>query len=229
VSDADGWLWLQFRSAREIGDLPGSVRYPLRAQAWILVLAAILLYALLPRRKPAKHDYRYARPSAVVVPDWLGFAMSACFLSMGMLVLNENARSLDGGWAWFAGIMGLMSACFLLLPAVANYYATWHLCILERGLSINRWGRVRDVAWDQIVSAAPYRGKANWVIGLLLIVAGRGPGMVGQGLLVMSNQEQGIELKLTTGRTLRIMANAFSGFAAVSDALRQRGLLQTEE
>jgi hypothetical protein len=224
LEGTDAWLWVQHRTAREMGDLPGAIKNPFRAQAWLFLLAAVAVYILLPRRKPGDDEQSYSRAGAVVVPDWLGFIMSAFFLSIGMLVINNNCSSLDGGWGWFAAVIALMSLFCLLLPGIANYYATWHLRILERGLAITRWGTERLVAWDSILSTAPYRGKAHWVIGLLLIFAARGPGMAGQGLLVMSNQEQGIELQLANGRKVRIMANAFPGFEAVTDALRARGL-----
>jgi len=221
LEGTDLWLWVEARTAREIGDLPISVKTPMRGQAWGLFLAAVAVYVLLPRRKPAPGELTYGRVSAVVVPDWLGFVMCAFFLSLGMLVISDHHYSLSGGWGWFASVIGLMSLLFLLLPGISTYYATFHLRLLDDGIALTRWGKESVIYWTDVVSAAPYRGKANWVIGLLLILAARGPGMTGQGLLVMSNQEQGLELKLNNGKKVRVMANALRGFETIEAAIKK--------
>lgn len=218
------WISLSEVPAQEIDGLDRRWAYPGRnAGRWLLPLA-FLVYFLLPRRKVPQHALVYSRIPAVVLPDMLGLLGGAFFFTLPLWIVAENvpgqtAWSLEGGWSFLTGALWLMAAVFLLLHVVAFFYATLQLAITNGALVVNQGLRSNTYAWDKMERCVPYVSSRGRVMGLLLIIFARGPGMLGQGLLVASNTERGLEIRMTDGRKLKIMAHSFPGYAKVVEAL----------
>lgn len=225
----DLWISLSPEHAPTIAGLDRRWAHPKRAAGLWLVPLAFLAYALLPHRKLPPDALVYSRIPSVILPDMLGALGGAFFFILPILIVTENAPgqapwSPEGGWAWLTGILWSMAAGFLLLHVIAFSYATLQLTVTEPALVITRGLRSHAYAWSEMESCTPYASSRGRILGLLLMIFGRSPALVGQSLLVASNTERGLEIRMTDGRTVRLMANAFPGYATVIAALAGHGI-----
>ncbi len=225
----DLWISLSREHAPEIEGLDRRWAYPHRTAGLALLPLAFLVLFLPSPVRPPPGALTYSRAPSVVLPDLLGLVGGAFFFTLPLLILAEQAPGQSpvqaaGGWSWLTWSFWLMAAGFLLLNGVAFYYATLHLLITDAALVVRKGARSHAYAWADMAACSPYASPRGRIIGVLLILFGRGPAMVGQGLLVASNTERGLEIRMRDGRSLRIMANSFPGFPAVVDALHRRGV-----
>lgn len=227
VQPDDIWITLDPEDASEVRGLDGRWAHPRRTLGLVLLPLAFLIYFFVPRIKPPSGSLVYARGPSVIAPDLLGLIGGGFFFALPLFILAENAPgqlpwSTEGGWHFLTGAMALMVAGFLALNLVGFFYSTLYLELTEDALRIGRWTGACAYSWADMEACSPYQSNRGKVLGLLLIVLANSPGMVGQGLLVASNTERGLEIRMKNGKTLRIMANSLPGYANVVEALRQR-------
>ena len=223
------WVSLSSQPAAEIRGVPPRWVHPSRGTGLILIGLALGTYAGLPRRRLRSAGLMYSRTGAVVLPDLLGLAIAVFFFALPIFVLGKAAPgqhpwSADGGWIWLTAISWSLATCGLALLAVGFRYATQEIVLTDEALIVARAFGSRRYPWHTMEACAPYRSSRGTVVGLLLILFARGPGMGGQGLLVASNAERGVEVRMRDGRRLCIMANAFPGYTQVIAALQRHGL-----
>lgn len=223
------WVSLSLEPADAIEGLDRAIARPGRSTGLILVPLALVFYFGLPRRRMTPDRLVYSRIPAVVLPDLLGLLGGGFFFALPIMILAERAPgqapwSAEGGWVALTGAMWLMAALFLMLNLVAFHYATLDLSITDDALVIRRALSTHAYPWTQIDLCLPYLSNRGALLGMALILFGRSPGMVGQGLLVGANREHGLEIRMRGKHRLRIMANAFPGYAQVVGALRRRGI-----
>lgn len=210
------WLRLQQIESSGIPGLAPELRHPRRRAGLLLLALAPGVYLLLPRRKAAPDDIRYARAASVVLPDLLGFALYALFFGFALLASSQIPQD---GWTAATGMLLLIALLPLSLPLIAAHYAGLSFRLSEAALLRVSGSRKQSFAWANMQSCRSYTGKTSRRIGLMLFLLGRGPGMKGQGLLVAANVEHGVEIVMRNGQKLRIMANALPGFQEIIHAL----------
>ncbi len=215
------WLRIETLPASELRGLAPPLRHPFRHQGTFLLVLASFAYTLPPRRKPSPGELRYGRASSVVLPDLLGFALASLFFSLALLgFLHAPA----GARQALTGIPLALSLFAVSLLFIATHYATLSFRLSENALLRSSDGRNQRFAWADMAECAPYSGRAAGRLGLLLILFARGPGMMGQGLLVAGNVERGVEIRMKDGKRLRIMANSLAGFPEIIHALETHGV-----
>lgn len=209
----------------EIHKLPSRFKYPDRALGLALLISGFMVYFLLPKAKPRPGQLTYSRAASVTIPDLMGVTLSALFLSLSIGIISENQPGStpleNDGWMPVTFVMWGMGAMFLSLLIISNRYATLSVEITPDALIVSKAGKEQRYPWHQMNSCQPYRGKTGRVLGLLLILFGRTPGQVGQGILVAGNEAHGVEIELEGLKPVRIMANHFPGFPTIIQALQQ--------
>ena len=209
----------------EIYGVDRSLVYPQRTLGWLLLLAGLLVYGLLPRAKRQPDGLYYNRRASVYLPDVMGLLMPCFFLALSVFIIAENSpgdtplSAVDGGWWVITVVMWVMGGVFLAMLAISTHYAAFYYRLTPSAFVIHRGSSEKLYPWNEMESCGWYQGKRGRVLGLLLIIFARGPGAIGQGLLVALNEEQGIEIKLKLGKTLRIMANHLPDFPKILEAL----------
>jgi hypothetical protein len=203
--------------------------YPNRDTGLLLVAAAFLLYLLIPRAKRLPERIYYSKAASVVIPDLMGLLGSAFFFALPILVISHNSPGslpwdTDGGWWILTAVLWTMSALFLSILFIANHYATLWFEITESALLINRGSTTTAYRWTDMASCQTYVGTLGRKLGLLLILFGRSPGAVGQGLLVATNEAVGVEIEFRNNKSLKIMANHLPRFSQIIGALESHGI-----
>jgi len=198
--------------------------YPHRTLGLWLILAAFLIYFMIPREKRIPERIYYGRYASVVIPDLMGLIGAAFFFALPILIVANNDPgsmpwTLEGGWWVVTAVLWFMAALFLSMIFIANHYSTLWLQITPSALLVNRGSTTAAYPWSDMESCAPYVGTMGRKLGILLILFGRTPGQVGQGLLVATNEAFGVEISLRNQKPLRVMANHLPDFPKILEAL----------
>ena len=135
--------------------------------AVLLIAAAVLFYYFLPQILRPPKALIYERMPAVVVPDLLGFALTAFFI-----VLPFWARAADNG-DMYEGFLLVHPAAVLTWPmalisifilVVAANYASYSVVIETSGLTVSSAKGGNVLPFEQIIEVTPYhRGLPKWI------------------------------------------------------------------
>ncbi|MFQ5750043.1 MAG: hypothetical protein ACE5H3_11385, partial [Planctomycetota bacterium] len=139
-------------SSDAAGRAPLRLRRPHRNWAAWLALAGFSCYLLLPRRRHSPETIRYARPSAIVLPDLLGTGLLLLFFGLPFMVAATNRGSLfdlDEPW-WILGVVcGLLCLGPLAILFVSTRNASFWAETKEDALVIHRWARSRKIPFKE--------------------------------------------------------------------------------
>ncbi len=229
IPSLNAWISLDRRPAQEISGLDGRIVYPQRRLGLLLLGAGLLVYFFLPKGKLPAGALVYSRGAAVVGPDLLGLLGGAGFFALPLLIIGENVPgqlpwSTEGGWHILTIVLWSMAALCLSLVVVGYFYSTLSIVLTDRCLELRKGFRGAAYAWDEMEACGEYHSNRGKIMGFLLVVLANSPGMVGQGLLVASNEECGLEIRMADGRTVKVMANSFPGYLELVGALREHGI-----
>lgn len=172
---------------------PGWILYPRRGRAWIMALAAVMLYFLIPRKSGSKtigYD-----PIPILATDFVGAAAAVFFFGLPPAVHPSNdaaVRDLLGG----AGISWLVAAMVLLLLMGNARRAAFGVTLTATGLRISRLLGGRDIPFGQILAVTPIDDGVERV---------------------------GIQLRLSSGETIPLRWAGLMNFDLLLDSLRCAG------
>ena len=224
VNDGEVWLSVDRAHPQEIIGLPPGFAFPHRTTGIALIVLALAVYIVLPRRKPAEDELRYGTFASVIGADLIGLV---CVLVFGLLPFliawfnNPEGNVLS--WWPITVSLWVMAALGIVLLGIAWHYSALSLRITDEGLVRRSLSGIETLAWHEMQRAEPYQERRGRVLGMLLMLSGR-PGMVGQGILVASNEAVGVAVHMKSGRRVKIMANHLAGFDDVLAALTSRGV-----
>lgn len=226
IPSENTWIVLNKEYAHKIHGLDNRWAYPDRSLGLALLAAAFLIYFFFPRVQLPENSLTYSRRASVVLPDMLGLLGGSFFFALPILILAENAPGQypwaeNGGWHLLTYTMWLMGFLFLLLAVIGFFYSTLYLTLSHEALAVNKGLRKTTYVWEDMANCTQYKSSRGRIIGLLLTLFANNPGMIGQGLLVASNIEHGVEIHMKNTKKITIMGNAFPGFIHVIEALRK--------
>ncbi|MDF0599362.1 hypothetical protein P1J78_01325 [Psychromarinibacter sp. C21-152] len=194
----------------------------------LLQAAAVAAYALIPHRPRPPGAFTYDRMTSQVVPDWLGFVLSALFAAIPVW-----AARAEPGWgavhpsAALLWPMAALCSAFWLIGAV---YAAWWLRIDDHGLTVHSARAERRVVFADIRAAT--RGQKalpRWMIALAPALVGAGR-FGAAGALLLARPRNGLTLHLADGTRLTIAEDALgAGLRALHKALASHGIPDNNE
>ncbi|MCP4342382.1 MAG: hypothetical protein GY799_26775 [Desulfobulbaceae bacterium] len=230
----DVWLSIKTEFATQISGLKKTIKYPMQSAGFVMVIAGLVFYAIIPRYKPKSNQLYYNKWASVIVPDLLGVVGACFFIALSIRIICENEPgytplTVAGSWLIITFIFWIMAAIFLAMVFVAQHYANLTIEVTSSGLIIYRGSKKQKVSWNNVKSCAPYRGRKGLIIGILLILVGRTPGAVGQGLLVATNQENGVEFIFKDGSRLKVMLNHLVGAEELYISLQKSKITGSKE
>jgi len=189
---------------------------------WIFLFSGFIAYALLPWPKKQPSAIRYSRFRGVVLPDLLGYSLSAFFFSLGAGILAE------GGPVGAFVALGAMGFFCLSLNVIAAWYEAYEIEVLPGGILRRTLFGKELLRFEEMAGAGPVRYSMpqwmRWLAALAVFVNWRATGP----LLVQSGRhDPGISIRMKDGRTRTIWGTALPGYIAIYEALRSAGVRKT--
>lgn len=172
---------------------PAWILYPQRGRAWIVALAAVSAYLLLPRkvRSPA---IRYD-PLPILLTDFIGAVVAAFFFGVPLRVYPSNdaaLRHLLGG----TGFSWLVAGAVLLLMMNNAHRAAFAVTVTGPALRISQLLGSQDILLGQIRAVTP---------------------------IDVGVERLGIQLRLSSGETISLRWAGLMNFASLLDLLHRTG------
>ena len=228
--DQAQYLGVNYRLPRDASQYaPTWMVYPNRRFSLWLLLAGVVIYVLLPRRKHPAGAAVYSRVHAVIMPDVLGCLLSAVFFALPLFVVPANSSSPGGlfsfedGWAILTVICWLLALLGAAILAWSAWYAGYRIVILADRLQVTTVLGEQEYRYASMtaVKPAPTYKPSKWLKlgGFFFILVA--PGAAGPLSALMNPQQNGILVECRDGRQLRIRSATLSGFNSVLKALQQ--------
>lgn len=195
------------------------------------IAVALLAYVVLPRARPGPGEYRYSGFRAIVLPDWLGTLMAACFAVLPVLIVSENASSpwdifdVGGGWIVLTACFWFMAACSLSIVGVALWYAVFVLRMGDGRLEYSSLCRHEVLPYAEIASMELTEYKPpRWMRILFLFAGVSQPTMAGVMILGATTSANGLLLRRKDGRTLTLWFDLLQSPGEIAQKLRDKGV-----
>lgn len=222
----DQWVSLRTENAAEVRGIDRRIKYPMQSAGLVMLVVGWVLYAIIPRHKAKENQLYYHQWASVIIPDLLGTVGACFFLALSILIICENEPgytplTVSGSWLVITFVFWGMATIFLSMLFVAQKYANLLLEVTAFGLIIDKSRKRTKLSWYDVQSCELYTGGGAGIVGSLLILFSNNPATIGQGLLVLANQEHGIKLTLKDGSHLRIMRNHLTGFDRLVTSLKR--------
>jgi len=215
------------------GRAPAWLQSPHRNLAMWLALGGLLCYLLLPRRTRTAETIRYALPSAIVIPDFLGAGLLLMFFGLPFMVASTNSGSLfDLDEPWW--ILGVVCAFMCLAPLAILFISTRNASFWaetkEDSLVVHRWARPREIPYGEmeILRGIQWR-TPSWVRllgGLLSLVNWRAAAPT---LMFGHGKGNGLDLVLKNGSVERFWLSGLLGWDRLVGALDRHGVALAED
>lgn len=220
------WLqatWLSPRDASSV--TPSRLLHPLRGVAWLVLLAAIAVYVLLPRWKRGPAIASYHRVRAVVLPDVLGLVMTGLFLALPMFVVPANSPSgslFSGDWVALTAVSWAMAGFGLALFGAAAWYAALRYEVLEGAVRRVTLFEDRTIPLESIAAVEPVTLRSpRGLVRLSLLLGLFRPALLGQALLLAGRTDEALEIVLRDGSRVRLLLTALENAGPLRKALER--------
>ncbi len=203
---------------------PDWLLFPQRTTGIIFLVAGILLYLLIPRRRLAPDALYYQKGPAILGPDIAGVILTTGFFWIGRVLLVWE------GWFLFpiAIILWILGLFGVLLLFVGLWYATLWYKINEDGIVENSLKGKRTVLWNDIIAVGSYeKGLPPWMLGLFLLFGRYGSLSTQMAMAQGFRKESGIRIDVKDQNPLIIMTNAFIGIDRLGKSLKKMGRFTT--
>jgi|GEM_PF-1565953 len=210
-----------------INEVPGWLAHPYRELSVLLLLAAFLVYILLPWPKREPGALTYARGSSVIGPDWLGIGLAAVFFAIVLLAISDNTNAApEAGW-WFKITGWALPATLpgISILIVGLWYASFALTIRPDSLRVVSLRRTDEMRFADITATRmePFTSP-TWLKVLCTILViftfGRGAYLIP----LVFQQQPGLTLLGADGRKIRLLIGNLPGCAALLSALARFGV-----
>lgn len=149
---------------------------PLRKLTPFWLLGALIIYILIPwPPKPSGSVFGYKRLNSVILPDCLGFFMSAFFTALPMMVISGDSSFTsvmrDVAWsritAW--SMLGILPG--LSITIVAWFYSSTFIRLTEKQVEFGSPTGMQKLDYEQIASIEPYEFTSpGWLKKAALIL-----------------------------------------------------------
>lgn len=220
------WLqatWLSPRDASSV--TPSRLLHPLRGVSWLVLLAAIALYVLLPRWKRGPSTASYHRVRAVVLPDVLGLLMTGLFLALPMFVVPASSPGgslFSGDWVALTAISWAMAGFGLALFWAAAWYAALRYEVLGDAVRRVTLFEDRTIPLESIAAVEPVTLRApRGLVRLGLLLGLFRPALLGQALLLAGRTDEALEIVLRDGSRVRLLLTALENAGPLRKALER--------
>lgn len=207
---------------------PAWLVHPRRSWSLWLVLAGLAGYLLLPRPPRGAGVIRYAKASAIVVPDFLAAALLTFFFALPILIASMNGGylfDLDDGWWLIGTVFWFLAIGPLVLLVITTRNAAFSLRMTEDSLELTRWSGRRRIAYDSIETVEGIEWRTpGWLKGiarLTTLFTWRG-GL--PALMLEQGRGDGLEIVLGGRRTERIWLSSLLGWEDLVEELERRGV-----
>lgn len=221
-------LWQ--RPPDALREAPNWMLFPYRRHAIWAFIAGLLLYVLLPWYRKGTDELRYSTARAMVVPDFLGLALTVFFGTLPVLIILSNSSSsgppslfgFSNGWWPITLAMWLMACGGLAVLVMSYWYATFSLWISSDGFRLRTCFRDDTYAFADMVGMEPYRQEwPLWlkVVAFYMVLAR--PRMAGPLILGATQETNGIAIRMKDGRILKLALDYLEEMERVFRALRQ--------
>jgi hypothetical protein len=215
---------------------PGWLYHPYRKIGLGVLIAGLLVYLFLPRRKKEPEDISYSTGS-MLAGDLVALILLLPFYGLPFLVNGGTVQAVTGMWMISAVIWFLALICVMLL-----YYNAWHasyrIALTEESLSLITFRGVRecrfqDIAEINIVSLRNpgWFRKLFLALAFLSIMGGRASTQpAGSALLAATAAYGGLEIHGRSGKPLYIWFTNQNGgviinhFDRVMEAIEASGV-----
>lgn len=182
-----------------------------RGTASTLIVTAVLFYHFLPKVLPPPKALVYERMPAVVVPDLLGFALTAFFIALPFWAhatdddMYENFLLVHPA----AVLTWPMALITIFILVVAANYASYWVVIETNGLTVSSAKKEKFLAFEQMVEISPFRrGLPKWtkLLTPLLVLSGK---YTVAGAVLLARDANGMSIKLQDETSVNIASEAF--------------------
>jgi len=216
-----------------MSQVPGWLAHPYREVSALLLLAAFLVYILLPwPRRNEAGTMTYARGSSVIGPDWLGIALAAVFFAIVLLAFADNTDAVlePGWWLHITGWALLATIPWISLLIVGLWYTSFSLTIRQDSLRVVTLRRTDEMRFADIVETRmePFTSP-TWLKVLSTILVIVNLGRRAYILPLVYQQQPGLTLLGTDGRKIRLLIGHLPGYYALLQALQQHGVSLPDE
>jgi hypothetical protein len=186
---------------------------------WILLVLGFLAYAFLPWPKKPPYSIRYSRFRGVILPDLLGYGMTAFFFSLGTGIVAQ------GGPVGAFIALGMMGMFSLSLNAIAAWYEAYEITVLPEGILRHTLFGKEILRFEEMTEAGQVRytmpGWMRWLAAVAVFVNWRATGPL---LIQSGRHDPGISIRMNDGRIRTIWGTALPGYSAIYEALRDAGI-----
>ncbi len=206
---------------------PGSMAYPLRRYGFACLLAAALLYWLLPWPKVRQESLRYSRARSATVPDIMAAFMVGMFYCLPILVTSSNSFGegiFSPGWIILTCVMWFFCLLFGSIWVFSTGYTSFSLEFLDSQLRLSSWRGTEMFAYSDIEAVTVKRidpkklNRALVWIALLVNWRAAGPALVNSG------PEYAVCLRRRDGRLHRFPLKGLLGAEQAVGRLMQSGV-----
>lgn len=189
--------------------------------AGLLVVLAILVYALPPRPVLPEGALHHERMPSVFMPDLLGFLLATTFLAMP-LVISAQEPWLGGPWGLMLFMWPPGLAALVIFWMSIRYQSFW-IKLAPGALTVSTVSRIETLPLGDIAGArAETRRPPRWLGPLLVLFGGwRGAGVA---LLHADTERHAVLIDRRDGTVLHLPADAFPDMRTVIRALHRAGV-----
>jgi len=189
---------------------PAWLFHPYRNTGIGILIAGLLAYLFLPRRKKEPEDISYSTGS-MLAGDLTALILLLPFFGLPFLINGGTVQAVSGMWIISAVLWFLATFCILLLYLNA-WYASFRIVLTEESLSLVTYKRVKQYRFADISEAnlvmlrnPGWFRKLFLALAFLSLIGGRSsPQPAGSALLAASAAYGGLEIKSSGGKPLYI-------------------------
>lgn len=220
---------------------PERMYHPFRTIGIVVVVAGLLIYIFLPRRKRNPEDIAYGTGN-LVAGDIVALILFLTFYSLPFLINGGTMQAITGMWQ-ITLIMWGMSFFGLALFYYSAWYASYRIEITKEALYLITFKGVTECPFSDMVSAdmvslrnPKWFRKLFLVLSMISLVGGRNSVQsAGSAILAATAAYGGLELSFANKKTVYIWFTDQRGaiivpnFQRVPDAIRAAGIRINEQ
>jgi len=196
---------------------PVAMRFPWRHLAWLPLLAGLLGYLALPRRRLPTTTIRY--PGwRVVLTDVVWLLIFGPFFTLPVLIVGAFQPALLA-WPALTAVFWLFACAGLFLLYIAAWYAVFSVDLAPSALSLTTLTGRHTVAFAEVAAFSRVRHRPPaWLVRALWLVAVLGRRGSGQALLLSQAETGGLALTLRDGGRVYFWVTDTLGSPALAGA-----------
>ena len=198
---------------------PVAMRFPWRHLVWLPLLAGLLVYLALPRRRLPTATIRY--PGwRVVLTDVVWLLIFGPFFTLPVLIVGAFQPALLA-WPALTAVFWLFACAGLFLLYIAAWYAVFSVDLAPSALSLTTLTGRHAVAFAEVAAFSRVRHRPPaWLVRALWLVAVLGRRGSGQAMLLSQAETGGLALTLRDGGRVYFWVTDTLGSPALAGAKR---------